>query len=173
MIMVRDSSWPTCWCYSVTWTTCISNKYTVHTLFFENHTHFSRKNSILLCCFNPAHAHQFWLQFWVFETGRRVCMVLLGEPRLRSLICRIPPSYFGPLLSCFHRIPRRHPIVSSLLSSFSIFLVWPFGLLFAPPPQRRAPYMWCFSELGAPFWNGVTSLVRWLAGWLAGCFFIM
>ncbi len=39
--------------------------------------------------------------------------------------------------------------------------------VFAPPPQRRAPYIWCFSELISSFWNGVTSLVRWLAGWLA------
>ncbi len=32
------------------------------------------------------------------------------------------------------------------------------ALIFAPPPQRRAHYMRCFSELGAAFWNNVTNL---------------
>ncbi len=47
-------------------------------------------------------------------------------------------------------------------ASFGFQLTVSFSI-FAPPPQRRSPYMRCFSELGAPFWNGVTNLERlWL-----------
>ncbi len=43
-------------------------------------------------------------------------------------------------------------------------------LVFAPPQQRRAPYMRCFSELGAPFWNNVTNLERiWSLAAFSSC----